>query len=75
MKRKFLFEAAFLFIAWAVTSCEALNNCKICRQVTYENGVVIGEGPEQEYCDADLVAIETQQDIIIGNQRTSWECR
>jgi len=75
MRRKLLFGAAFFFIAWAATSCEALNTCKICRQVIYEGTKVIDEGPEQEYCNADLAAIKAMKDVIIGNTRTTWECR
>jgi hypothetical protein len=66
----------FIFIALAFNSCEPLGTCKICREVTYEvGGGVISEGPEAEYCDADLIAIEAKDDIIIGNKRYSWECR
>jgi hypothetical protein len=75
MKRKLLFGAVFIFITWAVTSCEAIRTCKICKQVTYENGVVINEGNEAEYCDAELIAIEATPDYISGNIRTTWECR
>lgn len=75
MKRKLLFFCAFLILAWTFTSCEVLNNCKICRQVTYVNGIVDQEGPETEYCDAKLIAIQTTPDVINGNTRISWECR
>lgn len=66
----------FVFITMAFSSCEPLGTCKICREVTYEvGGGVISEGPEAEYCDAELIAIEAKDDIIIGNKRYSWECR
>jgi len=56
--------------------CESLGTCKICMEVTYEvGGGVISEGPETEYCDASLIAIEAKDDVIIGNKRYSWECR
>ncbi|HUV01431.1 MAG TPA: hypothetical protein VMW32_10745 [Bacteroidales bacterium] len=75
MKRKLFFGCTFLFLTWAFTSCEALNTCKICRQVTYINGLVDQEGPETEYCDAKLIAIEATPDVINGNTRIAWECR
>jgi len=75
MKRKLLFGIALMFITWAFTSCEALNTCKICKQVTYIDGSLDHEGPESEYCDADLIAIESMDDVVIGNTRTAWECR
>ena len=75
MKRRVLFGTAFIFITWAFTSCEALTSCKICKQVTYENGSVILEGSESEYCDAKLAAIEATADVVTGNKRLTWECR
>jgi len=75
MTRKFLLGFAFILMTWAFTSCEALTSCKICRQVTYVNEVVTQEGPESEYCDAKLVAIESTKDVVSGNTRISWECR
>lgn len=76
MKRKITAGISFLLIAFAFNSCEPLGTCKICREVTYEvGGGIIYEGPEAEYCDAELFAIEAKDDIIIGNKRYSWECR
>lgn len=75
MRRKLLFGAIFMLITWAFTSCEALNTCKICRQVTYVDGVVDQEGSETEYCDAKLIAIEVTPDVVNGNTRITWECR
>ncbi len=75
MNRKFLLGATFVFMTWAFTSCEALNSCKICRQVTYVNEQVSHEGAETEYCDAKLIAIESAKDVVSGNTRISWECR
>jgi hypothetical protein len=75
MNRKILLGATFVIMTWAFTSCEALNSCKICRQVTYINEQVSHEGPETEYCDAKLIAIESSKDVVSGNTRISWECR
>ncbi len=75
MKRKLLFGAAFLFVVWAATSCEALTDCKFCKNVTYENGVVVNEGSETEYCGADLIAKEATPDVTVGSLTTKVECR
>ncbi|MBW6501614.1 MAG: hypothetical protein K0B05_09500 [Bacteroidales bacterium] len=75
MKRIILISAAFIFLSWAFSSCEAIRTCKLCRQVTYDGTSVIGEGQEREYCNADLFAIENMTDVIVGTTRVTWECR
>jgi hypothetical protein len=76
MKRKIFLAITFIGMTVTFNSCEILGSCKICRQVTYNvGGGVISEGPESEYCDAALIAIEAKDDIIVGNTRLSWECR
>jgi fructose-1,6-bisphosphatase/sedoheptulose 1,7-bisphosphatase-like protein len=75
MKRKLLFGAAFLFVAWAATSCESITGCKFCKNVTYENGTVINSGSETEYCGADLVKKEATPDVPVGSLVTKVECR
>ena len=74
LKRKIIFAAAFLFIAWAATSCEAISGCKICNDVTYENNSVINKGPDTEYCVTDLVNKEKTAPITIGTQTLKVEC-
>lgn len=76
MKRKIFTGILFVLMTVAFNSCESLGTCKVCRQVTYDlGGGVISEGPETEYCDAALVAIEAKTDLIVGNTRIAWECR
>jgi len=75
MKRKLLFAASFLFIVWAFTSCEALSDCGFCKNVTYEDGSVINESGETEYCGADLVAQKAIDPVTIGSVTTKVECR
>ena len=75
MIRKLLFGAAFLFVAWTATSCEELSGCKICKNVTYENGSVISSGTETEYCGADLIKKEAIPDVTVGSLTTKVECR
>lgn len=74
-KRIFYGVPMFIMMIFSLTSCESLTGCKICRQVTYENGAVVQETREREYCGAELVAIEATEDIVSGNTRITWECR
>ena len=76
MKRTLLLGISFIIISWALTACESLGTCKICKQVTSEiGGGIISEGSETEYCDAALIAIEAKDDVIVGNTKISWQCR
>ncbi|MEI6049061.1 MAG: hypothetical protein WCS03_09205 [Bacteroidota bacterium] len=75
MKRKLFFGTAFLFIAWAATSCEAISGCKICNDVTSENGTVINTSSDTEYCGAALATKEATKPINIGTQTIKVECR
>lgn len=75
MKRKILFGSLFLFVAWAANSCEAISDCKFCKNVTYENGSVINSGTETEYCGADLVIQQNTKDVTVGSLTTKVECR
>ena len=76
MKRILAITALFILLSIAFVSCEILGSCKICREITYQTGKgIISEGPEIKYCDADLIAIETQRDVVIGDKRYYWECR
>jgi ABC-type proline/glycine betaine transport system substrate-binding protein len=74
MKRKLFFAGVLFFVAMAFNSCEILNDCKTCRQVTYVDNAWDHETNPSEYCGASLLAIEAQADIISGDSRTTWEC-
>jgi hypothetical protein len=76
MKRKLLYASAFLFLVWAATSCEALQDCKICRTVTTDSATGdVTEGIEVEYCGAKLLAIEATGKTTVGTMTTEWVCR
>lgn len=77
MKRKIILAISFLLITLAINSCEPLGTCKACREVTYDaaGGPPISEGPETDYCDAALIAIEAKADYVNAGKRYSWECR
>ena len=56
MKRNLLFGAAFLFIAWAATSCSDLGDCQTCKIVTRktsDNSIVSSDGGS-EYCGTEI---------------------
>jgi hypothetical protein len=72
MKRKIFFAVAFILIVAVFSSCE--KNCKTCKQVTYIDEVFDHAGNPQEYCGADLLVIEAEDDIEYLNTRTTWEC-
>lgn len=74
MKRKLFFAGVLLIIAAGFHSCEFLNDCKTCRQVTYVGGAWDHETNPVEYCGASLLAIEAQADMIDGDSRTTWDC-
>ena len=75
MKKKVLFAASVMFIAWAATSCEELGDCGKCKTVTYEDGSVVNSSGETEYCGSDLIAQKAKPDVTIGNQTTKTVCR
>jgi hypothetical protein len=75
MKRKLLFGSAFLFIMFSVTSCEKLGGCKVCQDVRYEAGAVIGATAETEFCGTQLIQKEATPDLTIGSITTKVECR
>jgi hypothetical protein len=75
MKRKILFGAGLLFFTMLFTACNPLSDCGFCKNVTYENGVVINSGTETEYCGTDLITQKAKPNITVGNLTTKVECR
>jgi hypothetical protein len=76
MKRKLLFGASFLFIAWAATSCTALSDCKFCKLVETDSSTgTVTNGSETEYCGAALIAIEAKSPVTTGTLTTKYSCR
>jgi hypothetical protein len=77
MKRKILFAALFIFLAWAASSCEDLMQCKKCRLVSTDSSTneVIIDPNETEYCGASLIAIEAARPVVVGTVSTEYVCR
>lgn len=76
MKKK-LFRRILLIFAFAplLTACEGLDGCMVCQLNTYENGLMIIEGPESEYCGAELAVIRATPNEVDGAYTYKWECR
>ena len=75
-KQKIYLFTLLILIAAVLNSCEnLLDNCKICQLNQYEGDVLITPGPESEYCDAELIAIQAIKDQVDGIYTYKWECR
>jgi hypothetical protein len=76
MKRKILFGAAFIFVAWAATSCE--KSCQFCKIVTRTSGgTEVTSGSASEYCGTDLIAYKAANPTItnpVTGNVTKVEC-
>jgi hypothetical protein len=75
MKRKLILGVFLLFIAWAFTSCEALNDCGYCKEVIYEDNDFVSETTETEFCGADLIKKKATPPVTVGSLTTKVECR
>ena len=75
MKKKMLFFAGFMFIAWVTSSCNDIEGCGLCKNVTYDNNVKIKESDEAEYCGKSLQTQKEKPDVTIGSLVTKTICR
>ncbi|MBU0487260.1 MAG: hypothetical protein KKA07_07695 [Bacteroidetes bacterium] len=71
MKR--IFAALFLLsVVFIMPSCE---DCRECHVVTVdENGNIISEGQDNEFCAQDLSDVEDEEPVTVGGNTTRWEC-
>jgi hypothetical protein len=74
MKSKSVLFAVLLFIYWAANSCEALNGCKVCQDITYEDGKEVFSTPDKEFCGDELLTKEATPDVTVGNQTIKVKC-
>jgi hypothetical protein len=58
-----------------LTACEGLDGCMVCQLNTYENGLLIIEGAETEYCAERLIAIQAIADEVDPPYTYKYECR
>lgn len=76
MKRK-IFHRVLLILAFSplLSACEELSGCMVCQLNTYEDGLLIIEGGESEYCGPELAVIRATADEVDGVYTYKWECR
>lgn len=74
MKKGIIKASALAFLmSLAFSSCELLDDCKICALVTLTDGVETDRGPEVEYCGDELAEKENFSQTI-GNTYTYYDC-
>ena len=76
MRRKVLFGTAFIFIAWAATSCK--DTCQTCKIVTRtSDGTIVNSGGPTEYCGTELITFKAANPTItnpVNGNVTKVEC-
>jgi len=75
MKKKYIYAFSMIALGLTLFSCE-VSDCKECEVVTYNvnTGSEISRQSATEYCGDNLNSIENQDPVIIGNEKTVWEC-
>lgn len=63
-----------MLIASLVTACEAIDDCKSCSKVTYDNDGEIGRTPAVQYCGDELAEKENAAPVIVLGVTTEWQC-
>ena len=75
MKRNTLISFfVLMLIASLMTACGALDDCKTCSKVTYQDGNEIGRTPGVQYCDDELAEKESTPPVTVLGVTTVWEC-
>jgi len=73
MKKQIRRYCIFIFFGAMIPSCEFMDECKSCRMMTDNNGVVT-KGVAITYCGEKLTEIEEEAPVIVGNTTTYWQC-
>ena len=75
MKKALLFAFGIAAMGLSLSSCDK-TNCKNCEVVTYDvnTGDEISRQAAVEYCGAALTAVELQAPVIVGDEKTVYEC-
>ena len=64
-----------VLLAFIMTACEMLEDCKTCAVVTYESGVEVSRGPGILTCGDELEEKENASPVSIGGNRTTdYDC-
>lgn len=63
-----------LGVVYGVDKTFSITDCMVCKNVSYQNGIIINEGSETEYCGVDLQAKLATPDVIVMNITVKVEC-
>ncbi len=63
-----------VIIAFSVSSCELLGDCKTCSKVTTVSGVETNRTVGILYCGDELAAKEAESPVTVGTTTTYWDC-
>jgi hypothetical protein len=75
MKKSILKALAIsAIIAFTVSSCELLGDCKTCSKVTTVDGVETNRTVGILYCGDELAEKENSSPVTIGSTTTYWDC-
>jgi len=76
MKKQLLFAITVFMFATLISSCAKVTDCKDCEVVTYDvnTGKELNRTAATEYCGAALTAAENQDPVIVGDEKTVYEC-
>ncbi len=76
MKKLAILSLSFMALTLSLSSCTPADECKNCEVVTYDvnTGDELSRTSAVEYCGASLDIVELQDPVIIGDERTVYEC-
>jgi len=75
MKRNTLIGCfVLMLIASMLSACGAIDDCKSCSKVTYNNQGEIGRTPAVPYCGDELAEKESTPPVEVLGVTTAWEC-
>ena len=75
MKKKLIYLACFVVLAWAANSCDVISkDCKTCKKVYYTGTTYDHEDSATQYCGAELITIQATGPVTIGSYTVKWEC-
>jgi hypothetical protein len=75
MKRNTLISFfVLMLIAFLVNTCGAVDDCKSCSKVSYNNGGEISRTPGVPYCGDELAEKENTPPVTVLGVTTEWEC-
>jgi hypothetical protein len=77
MKKILIFSISLMALGTMMYSCNPADECKNCEVVTYDKntGKELNRSSATEYCGASLTAVEHQAPVIIGDEKTVYECK